>query len=329
VSLLEVGRNRLLSAVPAADISVLIPTYGRPRDLQRCLSALTRQTTTPADVVVVVARTDDEASRSVAASFEAQLPVRVALVQRPGQVQALNCGLAAIVTSLVAITDDDACPRPDWVQRIVGHFADPTVGAVGGRDVVHRGGDAVVEGRARAVGRVTWFGRVVGNHHLDGALQDVQFLKGANMSYRRETLAGFDENLAGNGPQTCNDMQASLRVYASGWRVVWDPCVAIDHYPAARLDDDDRVTPTLRAVVNTLHNQTYTVLSLLSGWRRMTAFAYSFLVGTRGAPGLTMLPLALLSSRSARQSAFGFRANLEGRARGLRTYLRTGGKPRF
>jgi cellulose synthase/poly-beta-1,6-N-acetylglucosamine synthase-like glycosyltransferase len=314
--------------VHAADISVLIPTYGRPRDLQRCLTALTRQTTAPADVVVV-ARAADDASRSVARSFEARLPLRVAFVQRPGQVQALNCGLAVVATSLVAITDDDACPRPDWLQRIVGHFADPAVGAVGGRDVVHRSGDVVVEGRARAVGRVTWFGRVIGNHHLDGSLQDVQFLKGANMSYRRETLAGFDENLAGDGAQNCNDMQASLRVHTSGWRVVWDPRVAIDHYPAARLDDDDRVTPTLRAVTNTLHNQTYTVLSLLSGWRRATAFAYSLLVGTRLAPGLAMVPVALLTGRSARQSAFGFRANLEGRARGLRTYLRTGGKPRF
>jgi GT2 family glycosyltransferase len=311
--------------VPIADISVLVPTYGRPRDLGRCLAALTRQTTTPTEVVVV-ARNADVESRTVAASFGDGVAVRVTLVEGPGQVRALNCGLGVIRTSLVAITDDDACPRPDWLERIVAHFADPTVGAVGGRDVVHWEG-RIVEGRGRMVGGVRWFGRVVGNHHLDGALQDVDFLKGANMSYRRRLLPGFDENLAGAGSQICNDMQASLRVSMSGWRVVWDPSVAIDHFPAPRLDEDDRTAPTLRAVANVLHNQTYVLLSLLTGPRRLTSLAYALLVGTRSAPGVCMLPVALMTSRSLVRSTFGFRANLQGRLRGVRTYLRTGGEP--
>lgn len=310
-----------------ADISVLVPTYRRPRDLGRCLAALTRQTTTPTEIVVV-ALNDDAVSRAVATSFEDQLPLRIALMERPGQVQALNRGLAIVRTSLVAITDDDACPRPDWLERIVTHFGDPTVGAVGGRDVVHWGSEIDGGGR-RTVGRVAWFGRVVGNHHLDGTLQDVQFLKGANMSYRRRVLPGFDENLAGDGSQICNDMQASLRVSMSGWRVVWDPSVAVDHFPAPRLDEDDRAAPTLRAVANVLHNQTYILLSLLTGWRRLTAFAYPFVVGTRSSPGVLMLPVALMTNRSLGRSVFGVRANLQGRLRGLRTYLRTRGEPHF
>lgn len=313
--------------VPTADISVLIPTYGRPRDLERCLGALTRQLVAPAQVVVV-ARTDDAPSRAVALSFDHLLPLQIASIERAGQVQALNRGLATLETALVAITDDDACPRTDWLQRIVAHFVDPTVGAVGGRDVVHWNG-SVVEGRGRAVGRVEWFGRVVGNHHLDGFAQDVQFLKGANMSFRRQLLPGFDENLLGDGAQICNDMHASLRVSASGWRVIWDPCVAIDHFPAARLDADDRLEPTFHAIGHVLHNQTYTLLSLLSGWRRVATFVYPIMIGSRSNPGAIMLPVALLTQRDRARSMLRFGANLYGRVRGLRTYVRTRGQPKY
>lgn len=305
----------------STDISVLVPTYGRPQDLERCLASLAAQTTVPAEVVVVT-RHDDVESQQVARSFESQLPLNITLVERPGHVQALNRGLSVLRTPFVAITDDDASPRPDWVERILAHFADPTVGAVGGRDVVHHRGDRIDDGRRSKVGRVQWYGRVVGNHHLDGPLQDAQFLKGVNMSYRRELLPGFDEKLAGSGSQSGNDMQASLRVHVSGWRVIWDPSVTVDHFPAARFDEDARFAPTLHAVANVLHNQTYILLSLLTGWRRITAFAYGILIGTRYAPGPLSLPVAWLSRRPISNSMFGFRANLQGRLGGLGTYVR-------
>lgn len=295
--------------------------------MRRCLDALTLQSSAPAEVVVVV-RNDDPESREAAESFATQLPLRVATVDRPGQVQALNAGLVMVRNQLVAITDDDARPWPSWIERILGHFADPAVGAVGGRDVVYWKGD-LVDGRARYVGRVQWFGRVLGNHHLHSEPQDVQFLKGANMSYRRDALTGFDENLAGDGSQICNDMQASLRVYASGWRVVWDPEVTVDHFAAERFDEDKRLDPTLRAVTNVLHNQTYILFSLLNGWRGLAAFLYALGIGTRSEPGVLMLPVAAVTDRSVARSLFGLRANFEGRLRGLATFLRKRGKPRF
>ena len=46
----------------------------------------------------------------------------------------LNVGIGATIESIVAITDDDAEPRPDWLARLIGHFAVKSVGGVGGRD---------------------------------------------------------------------------------------------------------------------------------------------------------------------------------------------------
>jgi cellulose synthase/poly-beta-1,6-N-acetylglucosamine synthase-like glycosyltransferase len=316
-----------LSSLQPAEISVLVPTFRRSESLCGCLEALTVQTSPPAEIVVVM-RDDDLESHIAAECFAGRLPLRMVRVDRPGQVEALNRGLSVVRARLVAITDDDARPRADWIERITAHFADPQVGAVGGRDRVYWAGE-LLGGRARLVGRVRWYGRIVGNHHLESALQDVQFLKGVNMSYRRDLLLGFDEHLAGDGSQICNDMQASLRIHVSGWRVVWDPDVTVDHYPAERFDEDKRGDPTLRAVANVLHNQTYILLSLLTGWRRITSLLYPVVVGTRATPGLLTLPLAMFTARSAERTWFGFRANLQGRFRGVMTFCRTRGQPRF
>jgi cellulose synthase/poly-beta-1,6-N-acetylglucosamine synthase-like glycosyltransferase len=291
------------------------------------LEALSVQTCRAAKVIVVV-RAGDAESEKTADLFASVIPLEVVSIDRPGQVQALNRGLSVVRTAIVAITDDDARPHPDWLEQILVRFRDPHVGAVGGRDVVYWEGE-LVGGDAELVGRVRWYGRVVGNHHLQSNAQEVEFLKGANMSYRRALLPGFDECLAGDGSQICNDMQASLRVHRSGWRVVWDPAVTVDHYPAERLDDDKRIAPTLSAVTNVVHNQTYILLSLLAGWRRIAAFVYPLIVGTRETPGLFLLLGATMTGTPIDRGMFGFRANWQGRARGLATFVRTRGRPQF
>ena len=307
------------------EISVLIPTFRRPEALRGCLEALTLQRSRPAQVIVVVRPEDDE-SHEVAEAFDGPLALRTVSVSQPGQVQALNCGLRSVRTPLVAITDDDARPRVDWIERICEHFADPTVGAVGGRDAVYWKGQ-LLDGSTKLVGRVQWYGRVIGNHHLSGPAQDVQFLKGANMSYRRDALLGFDEQLAGHGAQVCNDMQASLRVHVSGWRVVWDPAVAVDHYPAERLNEDQRLTP-IHARDGESAPQSDLHLALPPA--RLASSQRGSFRSPRGEPvcsGVVMLPVAVVRAGSLERPWFGFRANLRGRPHGLLTFIRTRGRP--
>ena len=95
--------------------------------------------------------------------------------------------------------------------------------------------------RARHVIRRT--GKICGNHHLGvGAPRTVSLLKGANMIYRRSAVGGlrFDTRLRGKGAQPCNDLSFSLSVRRTGWKMVYDPRVAVDHFPAERFDDNGR-----------------------------------------------------------------------------------------
>ncbi|WP_179400605.1 glycosyltransferase family 2 protein [Burkholderia guangdongensis] len=288
-------------------ISVLVPTFRRPADLARCLHALQRQQRMP-DEVIVVARPDDDATHERLAdpAVGGALPLRVVPVGVPGQVAALNHGLDAAHGDVIAITDDDAAPRPDWLARIDAAFAaDPLLGALGGRDWVHEKGRVLDESRS-LVGRVSASGRLIGNHHLGvGDAREVDMLKGANMSYRRAAIerVRFDTRLRGAGAQVHNDMAFSMRVKRGGWKLVYDPAVAVDHYPAERFDDNRRDAASLNAVANAAYNLHLILREHLPPVRREFAWWWYMLVGTRVYPGLAHVLLSLRGADRSRVHA--------------------------
>lgn len=245
-------------------ISVIVPTFRRVPELARCLAALGRQAR-PADQIVVVCRdTDTDSHAAVAASGKA---IDLALVGTGGQVAAMNTGLDAARGEIVAIIDDDTIPSPDWLERIERHYAnDARLGGLGGRDVVHHG-ERVVPASEAKVGIIELHGRIIGNHHIGlGAAREVHVLKGANLSFRVAALAGarFDSRLLGAGAQVCNEVGICAAVRRNGWRVVYDPAIVVDHFPAVRHDEDARNTFSPVAQHNATHNETLAVLDASS-----------------------------------------------------------------
>ncbi|WP_322086526.1 glycosyltransferase family 2 protein [Burkholderia sp. BCC1999] len=285
-------------------ISVLVPTYRRPADLARCLLALQRQQRLP-DEVIVVARPEDDATHERLAdpAVGGALPLRIVAVDVPGQVAALNKGLDSAHGDIVAITDDDAAPHPDWLARVESVFeADPRVGAVGGRDWVHEKGRVLDESR-ELVGQLTLSGKIVGNHHLGvGGAREVDMLKGANMSYRRAAIERlrFDTRLRGAGAQVHNDMGFSMHVQRDGWKLVYDPAIAVDHYPAERFDDDRRDAASLNAISNGAYNLHLILREHLPPLRREIAWWWWTLVGTRVYPGFAHVLLSLHTTKRER-----------------------------
>lgn len=270
-------------------LSVLIPTLRRPVDLKRCLDALDRQERRP-DQVVVVARPDDHETRLLLASLpQGFLPIDVAHTGGGGQVGALNTGLRQVNGEVIAILDDDTAPWPDWLARIERHFLQrPSLGGLGGRDILHTHA-AAEEKELRTVGRILWYGRWIGQAHRGiGPARDVEILKGCNMSYRREAIAGifFDDRLKGNGAQWFNDACFSLTVHRAGWDVCYDPAILVDHYHGTRQDGDDRQASTPSEVYDFAFNETLVLTDYLPRVRRALFLLFGFVVGNRRAPGL-------------------------------------------
>jgi cellulose synthase/poly-beta-1,6-N-acetylglucosamine synthase-like glycosyltransferase len=266
-------------------LSVVIPTYRRPDSLARCLQAVLAQSRTADEVIVVSHEEDEETARVLEAAGASSVPVLNATVSARSVLASMGVGASAARGDVLAFTDDDACPRPDWAARLLSPYADPAVGAVGGRDVIHQH-SSVVEGKTAHVGRVRWFGRTIGNHHLGiGEAREVDLLKGVNISLRR-ALWAFDPRLRGLGAEPHWELDLLLRLRSRGWRVVYDPRAVVDHYVAQRIDERQRDDVSLAYVHDSAHNETYALLKWSPAWRRPIAVLYSVLVGSRTAPGL-------------------------------------------
>jgi GT2 family glycosyltransferase len=164
-------------------VSVVVPTYRRELLLRRCLTALAAQENVPGSFEIIVV--DDGRSadtRKLVEWFARQCaePPQVRYApQRDGvrgPAAARNAGWRLARASIVAFTDDDTIPAPDWLNQ---------------------GLQAMENGAAAAAGRVTvplpevptdWERNTAG---LDGA----EFVT-ANCFVRREVLSamgGFDE----------------------------------------------------------------------------------------------------------------------------------------
>ncbi|HEY4356904.1 MAG TPA: glycosyltransferase [Acidobacteriaceae bacterium] len=270
-------------------ISVVIPTYKRPDSLQQCLQGL-RVQQRPADEVLVIIQAGDEETLEMLARWTDWPALKVLQVTGGGAVAQYNRGLDAGEGNIVAITDDDSIPRPDWLVRIEKRFAeDENLGGVGGRDIVHQGG-SILNGDAKLVGIVQWFGRIIHNHHVGSRFAaEIDILKGVNMSFRAAALQGlrFDTGLRGKGAQVCLDMAISFAVRKRNWRMLYDPDIVVDHFPATRFDPDQRDAPSMEAVEESSYNFYLTLRRYLhKGFRRGNALRWARWIGTARSPGI-------------------------------------------
>jgi glycosyltransferase involved in cell wall biosynthesis len=272
-------------------IDVIVPSYGRPEALSRCIDALLGQEVEPARILVVVRRTDAP-TRAVLDRFGSSRLTAV-VVEEPGLGAALRRAVAASSGEIVALTDDDARPRVDWVRRLAAWFTRSDVGAVGGRDVV----PGVVEDRSKVVGRLAPFGRMSGWHHVgSGAPSDVDVLKGVNLAVRAEALVLPRPGVlcdAGSMPHVEVLMCDAVR--SAGWRVVYDPAILVDHDALPRVDSDrisDRFDPE---VVRAVATNRIVAATVLDRRRLPVQLGYALAIGTREGPGLARTAAALLA----------------------------------
>ncbi len=247
------------------------------------------------DQVVVAVPASDVATRSVAERWRSRTPFPIAVCPMPGAgvTDAVRAAVDAAVGDVVALTDDDAVPRPDWLERLGSHYRRPGVGGAGGRDVLHCL-DGTAGGAARAVGRMTWYGRMAGPRELGrGAVHLVDLLKGVNLSLRRE-LWVLDPGLRGCGDdQPMWELAVCLRARSQGWKLVYDPAAVVDRYPAPRAGDRHPGSAAVRGAV--AYNETLSALRWCRWGQKASFLAYALLVGSRGRPGL-LAGLAQLGS---------------------------------
>ena len=109
-------------------ITVLVCTLNGAERLDKCLSAVRRQTLGDRLQLVVVDDGSADNSSEVAAAYGAEV------IRHPvnrGLAAARNTGIAAARSPLIATLDDDCEPDPEWAERLTDAFVSGVVG-VGG-----------------------------------------------------------------------------------------------------------------------------------------------------------------------------------------------------
>jgi cellulose synthase/poly-beta-1,6-N-acetylglucosamine synthase-like glycosyltransferase len=284
-------------------VAVIVPTWRRPKDLERCLLALYRQTVLPTRVIVAY-KEDDDLTIETFHSLQASKPpsVAVSCVSVPPQGNVVTQQTAALgLTSeaIVAITDDDAEPRSDWIERLLGCFEDPAIGGVGGRDW-----QPIERWDEPTVGKLLWYGKTIGNHHLGvGPARDVEILKGVNCAFRGDLRReiGFDPKMRGRGTVINWELALSFAMLRKGYRLVYDPAICVDHHISVRQDGDvnQRGGFEPASLFDNVHNEVLSIFGHLSPVKKIVYLAWSELVGTRGNPGLVQV-IRLMAIRADR-----------------------------
>lgn len=204
-------------------VSVVIPVRDDSARLRGCLRSLREQTYTKDRYEIVVV---DNASREDVRSVVAEADgVRYAYEGKRGPAAARNKGVATARGAVIAFTDSDCLPAPDWLERGVAVLmGTPDCGLVGG-DIrfLFRDPD-----RPSAV-------ELVDTRHFrqKDYVERGGFAATANAFARRAVFEGagpFDESF--DGP-AYEDKEWGERVSAKGYRVVYAEDAFV-HHPARR-----------------------------------------------------------------------------------------------
>lgn len=303
------------------------------------MAALKAQTR-PVDQVIVTVRDIDTETWEFLELFSQPgdrhdlslgFPLQTVKVCLTGVVAAMNAGLSCATGDIIAFTDDDAAPRPQWLEQIETYFtSDAKIAAVGGRDWQWNGTQIREPGEREVVGLVQWFGRPIGNHHLAvGQAREVDVLKGVNMAFRRSAIQGmqFDNRMRGSGAQVHFELAFNLALRRAGWKIIFDPAVAVDHYPAQRFDEDQRDNFNDLAWTNAVHNETLALLEHFAPWQRLVFWVWAFAVGTREALGIVQYIRLLPAEGAIAQRKW--LASVKGRWQGLQTWRESRQTPPF
>lgn len=109
-----------MTTSPGRFISVIVPTYGRPLSLRRCIASLASQGYPPESFEVIVV--DDGGHPPAAGNLSGELPrhIQVVLIRQPhqGASVARAAGIARARGHVLAFLDDDCTVSPDYLQAI-------------------------------------------------------------------------------------------------------------------------------------------------------------------------------------------------------------------
>ena len=192
-----------------ASVSVITTVRDGEHALPALFDALDAQTIGRAAFEVVVI---DNASRDRTADVARDRGAIVVAEPVPGRARARNRGVTAASAPLLAFTDADCRPRPDWLERLVAPLADSPL--IAGRVVL------TTSERPNVVERLDGLWRF--------QRQGGDWAPTANLGMRRsafDAIGGFDASFRHIG----EDVDLCLRARDAGFALSWCHEAVVEH----------------------------------------------------------------------------------------------------
>lgn len=200
-------------------VSVIVPFFGRPEELRACVAGLLAQSYPPNAYEVIVV--DNGSPVPAGEILGADLPVtfRVIHEARAGSYTARNTGVRASMGEILAFTDADCVPEPEWIERAMEHLASAGPCLLAGHV------DRTVRGRRPTL--LEWYDALTYFDQQYCAARG--FPMGCNLIVPRgvfEAAGGFDGTLKSGG-----DALFGFRVREKGYPLLYSPDARVFHAP--------------------------------------------------------------------------------------------------
>jgi glycosyltransferase involved in cell wall biosynthesis len=184
--------------------------------------------------VVLVNNGSTDPTETVIDDFRktARMPVRCVSEPSPGLARARNAGVNAARGQILAFTDDDCYPQPDYLPVLANLFEEHRPGFVGGRVILHDPLDARIAIRDDDTPQP-----IPPKSYVRPGL-----IHGANMAVSRAVIldiGGFDPHLgAGTRCFAGEDTEFLARAAWAGWEGRYDPGLVVAHHHGRRPGPD-------------------------------------------------------------------------------------------
>ena len=208
-------------------VSVVVPTYRRPRQLRACIEALAAQDLQEPWEVVVVDDGSPEPPDPGVESLMAARGWRLIQQANAGPSAARNRGVREARGEFIAFTDDDCLPEPALLETLLRAARDRPNALVGGTTVNGLTGDFFASTSQLIVDLVY--------EHFNADPDDGYFLTSNNVLCSRERfleLGGFDESFPRAGAE---DRDFCDRWRMRGWPIAWRPEARVVHFHSQTL----------------------------------------------------------------------------------------------
>ena len=209
-----------MSACLPPFVSVIIPVFNDGERLRSCLQALERQTYDRDYYEVIVVDNDSDPKANIK-NIVQQFPFTIAQYEKtPGSYAARNRGIKVTKGEIIAFTDADCIPAPDWIEQGVTHLQKTAnCGLVGGNIEIFW------HDRDRPT-TVELYESILAFRQQD-CIEKNHYSVTANLfTWKKviEEVGDFNSQLKSNG-----DLEWGNRVYNQGYQQVYAEDVRVAH----------------------------------------------------------------------------------------------------